>query len=281
MARYDQRLGELELWLQRHRLGSLRALSQSDDRAVNAVLTARLQQMANDQLPLSHGADLISAFMKKRFPWFRGRMAESWHSFAVWSRASPHVTRLGLDYVLHRAMLALCVLWKSPLTAASLAAGFHGLLRPGEIAAMLRSHIRLPSDGVGLDGRPKAIICIIKGKTRHRAARVESVVDHDAEVVRLLEVVLHGVSHTTALLPGGTAGLRLRFAELLSALRVSHIAYSPASLRPGGALHVFAAGNVSLTSCTAGAGTVRRLCPTTCRRASRPWPLCWCRRQPL
>jgi hypothetical protein len=30
MARYDQRLGELELWLQRHRLGSLRALSQSD-----------------------------------------------------------------------------------------------------------------------------------------------------------------------------------------------------------------------------------------------------------
>ena len=111
---------------------------------------------------------------------------------------------------------------------------------------MLRSHIRLPSDGVGLDGRPKAIICIIKGKTRHRAARVQSVVVHDAETVRLLEVVLHGVAHTTALLPGGTAGLRLRFAELLSALRVSHIAYSPASLRPGGALHVFAAGNVSL-----------------------------------
>ena len=82
LARYDQRLAELEQWLLRHRMGSLQALSQADDRSVNAVLTARLQQMANDQLPLSHGADLVSAFMK-RFPWFRGRMAESWHSFAV------------------------------------------------------------------------------------------------------------------------------------------------------------------------------------------------------
>ncbi len=86
----------------------------------------------------------------------------------------------------------------------------------------------------------------MKAKTRNRAARVQSVVIHDFEAVRLLEVALHGVSQTTLLLPGGTAGFRLRFAELLSALHVGHLAYSPASLRPGGALHIFSGGNASL-----------------------------------
>ncbi len=61
------------------------------------ALTARLQQMAVDQTALHGGDDLHSGF-PQRFPCCRGRLAEAWQAYSVWSRASPHVTRLGLDH---------------------------------------------------------------------------------------------------------------------------------------------------------------------------------------
>ncbi len=82
----------------------------ADHRAVNAVLTARLQQVAVGQTALRRGADLLSGFMK-RFPRCRGRLAEAWHAYSVWSRVSPRITCFGLEYVLLRPAIAVCVIW--------------------------------------------------------------------------------------------------------------------------------------------------------------------------
>ncbi len=66
----------------RHRLGSLAQLAQAAYRTVNAVISARLQQMALEQRVLYHGADFLSGFVK-RFPSFRGKLAESWDAYSI------------------------------------------------------------------------------------------------------------------------------------------------------------------------------------------------------
>ncbi len=127
------------------------SFSRADDRAANAAFSARLQQFASDQKALYHGADLLPGFMK-RFPWFRGRLAESWHACSIWSSATPHVTRVGLDEVALKAMVVIRAVWSWRRIAAALLIGFYALLRPGELAAVKRAHLRLPCDGLGLDG---------------------------------------------------------------------------------------------------------------------------------
>ncbi len=67
-----------------------------------------------------------------------------------------------------------------------------------------------------------------------------------AEVVHALEGLLVGVSPNEYVVPGAAAGLRLRFTELLKVLRMSHVVYSPASLRRGSALYYFSARGSSL-----------------------------------
>ncbi len=101
----------------------------------------------------------------------------------------------------------------------------------------------MPSGSIGLDGKLRVIICVVKATTRHRVARTQSGV---VEAVRAIAVCLAATGVNGLLVPGGADGLRLRFVAQLNALRVGHIAYTLASLRPGGALHSFAAGGASL-----------------------------------
>ena len=133
--RYRAQRRDLELWLERRRLGSLAELSMADDKAVNAVLAVHLQQLAADHVALYKGGDLLSGFLK-RFPWYRGRSSEAWRAFAIRSRATPRATRLSLDYVILRALVCAALLWRWRRVGALLVAGFHGLLRPAELSAL-------------------------------------------------------------------------------------------------------------------------------------------------
>jgi hypothetical protein len=231
--------------MSQHGLGSLDDLARADDRAVNAVLAARLQDLAARHEALYKGGDLLSAVMNK-FPWLRGKLAEAWHSYSVWRHAVPHATRLGLDYTVLLALLSVCLLWNWPIMAACLAGGFHGLLRPAEIACLKRAHIRLPCDGVGWSGKPRAVVCIVKPKTRTRAAMTQSVLIEDERALEVLRVCLHGVGLNCLLLPGGSMQLRNQLGHLLNALAIGHLAYGPSSLRPGGALHLYTVRGCSL-----------------------------------
>ncbi|MBM4022198.1 MAG: hypothetical protein FJ284_08145 [Planctomycetes bacterium] len=245
LARYDTQLQDLEQWMGQHRLGNLASLSTSDERVVNAVLAARLQQLAAENAAVYRGGDLLSGFLR-RYPWYRGRLAEAWHSFAVWNRAVPHFTRLALDYRILRALVCICLLWRWTSMASLLMLGFHGLLRPAEMAALKRVHVRLPHDGVGFQDEAHAVVCIVRAKTRTRAASTQSVLVEDALALQVAAVGLLGLHPNQLILAGGSAHLRLLFSTLLECLNLGHLAYSPSSLRPGGALHLFSQKNCSL-----------------------------------
>ena len=144
-------------------------------------------------------------------------------------------------------MAAIAVVWDWPLTAAALLSGFYGLLRPGEIAGLRRGHLRLPSDGAGLVNSPTLIIALVRPKTRHRAARLQSVVVRNAIAITAVHSAVNLLPRRCLLVPDGVAGFAKRFAQLLNALNINLNLYTPASLRGGGCVSLFQTQGVGLT----------------------------------
>ena len=242
--RYDDAIARYDRWARLHGLPLSGCFDDLSERQVNALLVAALQQMTVDRAPLSLGPNLLAGIMRK-VPWLRGRLSEAWFAMGVWSRAAPSTTRTGIDARVLRAMAALALVWEWPLVALLLLLGFHGLLRPNEMCQLRRCHIRLPSDAQGLDS-PGLILLLVRAKTRFRAGRVQSVVVTHEATNRLAERCLHRLRPQDLLLPGGGGQLRRFFSLLLGALGIVHEGLTPSSVRPGGAVHIFRAGNHDL-----------------------------------
>eukprot|EP00971_Amphidinium_carterae_P238649 4737430-Amphidinium_carterae.1 len=79
--------------------------------------------------------------------------------------------------------------------------GYTGLLRPGEISALRRSHIVLPSDIAGFSEH--LTICVAQSKTSTRSSRIQSVLVTDDRVTKLAEAMLMADSSSAPLVPGG------------------------------------------------------------------------------
>lgn len=234
MLRYNLALREYDEWASRFGLPRIVDFDFLDHRQVCALLVARLQQMALDLQPPTRGAYLMAGVMS-RHPWLRRSSAEAWHALRVWQKATPVTSRVGLDERVYRAMVVVCLLWNWWYMAALLMIGFEGLLRPGELAALARRDIRLPCDAQGLP-LETVIVSILLPKTRRQAARHQSVVIRRQWAVRGLCRLLSGVAPNIGLCAQQAYGLRRRFRQLLVALGIDGSAYSPGSLRPGGAV---------------------------------------------
>jgi len=201
---------------------------------VNDALRARIQRMIADKLPASHGAELLSGMMD-RYAKLRGRLAASWDAQRVWERHVSKSVHVPLDPKVCDAMVALCLLWRWPVTAFLLRASFLGYLRPGEAAALRRHEVLLPSDGT-CSLVDSVVLVISSPKTRFRAARIQSVHVADALLATLGLRCVGRLPPTTRLCPGGYSSFSKKFQALLSTVGLSASPYTPASLRSGGAV---------------------------------------------
>ena len=157
----------------------------------------------------------------------------------------PRSTRVGISWALLHALIVTALTWNWVAEALALCVVFYALLRPGEIVALMRSHILLPLVGDPL--RPRlAIISVVKAKTRHRAARLQSVIIDDPLAAALLRHCLTLIPEIGIIVPRSGLEFRLRFASLLVAVGAQPLPLSPASLRPGGALFLFQRGGGGL-----------------------------------
>ncbi len=234
LLRYEGSLAAYDAWAVPLGFPAVSGFGRLTSRQVNALLVARLQQMTVDMVPPSHGSFLLAGLVNWH-PWLRRDLAEAWHALRIWQRAAPANCRTGLDERILWAMVALALVWNWPLCAAVLMIAFDGLLRPGEVALLTRLDLRLPSDGQGLP-TTVVVVQLRVPKTRRRAARHQSVVLRRPEVVAALTALLWEVPRGAQLCGGGTQGLRARFRALLRGLGIDDTLYSPASLRPGGAI---------------------------------------------
>eukprot|EP00971_Amphidinium_carterae_P052686 1037030-Amphidinium_carterae.1 len=115
-------------------------------------------------------------------------------------------------------------------TACLLLLSFDALLRPGEAAGGLRSHLVLPGD---LAGQHDSALFV---KTASRTVQIQSVIIFDRPLISLLQLVFGNDPERTPLMPGGLPQFTKRFHELKAMLGITGSPWSPASLRGGGAV---------------------------------------------
>ena len=111
------------------------------------------------------------------------------------------------------------------------------MLRPGEVAGILRAHLKLPSRVDIEQGQP-GVLSLPKTKTAARGARLQSVVIRDPILLLALHHVLGQLPSRALLCPGGVQGFASRLDVFLDALHIKSW-FSAGGLRGGGAISFF------------------------------------------
>ena len=186
---------------------------------------------------MSHGSFILAA-VQYFYPRLVGHIKSSWQAITVWKRYVPVRSRLGLDEDVWLAMLTVTYLWNWKCTQFLIAVGFRGLMRPGEVCNLRAGHVVFTHHRPGpcQASREVLLISIVRPKTRYRAARVQSVVIHDPLVIACAHRALKFSQPRDLICGDGTAGFTARFHQILDALSIGHIGYTPGSMRGGGAI---------------------------------------------
>ena len=125
--------------------------------------------------------------------------------------------------------------------AVALLTGSHGLMRPGEIVAPTRRMVILPGDS-WLGFNEKAVIAVERPKNRRHAARQQFHVIEDERAVAWLSWYCAGLPAFVRLFAISRLRFKNLFRELLGQVGLSSAKFTLASLRAGGATHMFMMG---------------------------------------
>ena len=112
----------------------------------------------------------------------------------------------------------------------------HALLRPGEVATLLRQHLRLPFEFDPEGGR--GVVALLHTKTSTRAAKIQSVLLTDGLLLELLTRVFGALPARRPLCAGGKKAFDRKFTAIDRQLQVGHL-FTPACLRGGGTFECF------------------------------------------
>jgi len=185
------------------------------------------------------------------WPHLKGRLGQAWDTVRCWGLLEPIVLRTPLPFPLWRCLVVFSLLhafvldrgradvWLQLLLFLYL--GFQGLLRPGEALRLARRHLSLPADfAVGMENC--LAICIENPKTRASGGRVQHVLVSDPAAVQWISWLVAGLKDQDPLFTITGPVLRRRFAELCKFGHFEGFKLTPASLRAGGATHLYIAG---------------------------------------
>lgn len=144
VSRYMTALRRFEVWLPVLTAASLDELV-GDPKALCSCLGPFLHWLYDAGRPLAWGTDLLAG-LQCRWPELRGQLAPGWAMHRRWANLEPHEMRVPMPL---EVLLALCVTawtWGWQRTSVALLVGYHLILRPSELARVLRGHLALPSD---------------------------------------------------------------------------------------------------------------------------------------
>ena len=177
----------------------------------------------------------------------KGQLRKSWELARAWNLSLPVGMRTPMPLQIMWTLVAVCLSLAAAAGeanaaryiagAVSLLVGFHGLLRPGELCQVRRRHCLLP-DGFSLAG-PVATIALENPKNRSFIGRNQVAIIRDKPTLRWLSWWMDGVGDDALLMPGGPPAFRAVLDSALAAAQLPARAFTPASLRAGGATHLF------------------------------------------
>ena len=178
----------------------------------------------------------------------RGRLGRGWDALRGWALRRPQRSRLPLPLDVLRAMVGLSFTLglRQHRTANAyltmsvlLRLGFYGLLRPKEIVELKAGDVHLPRQ-YAADGA--LVIAIRDPKNRLAMGKNQFALVKDPSCIAWMRWLLKGVPKSCKLWPGSQCRFSKMFKSLLIHLELSHYAFTPGSLRPGGTTHEFMRG---------------------------------------
>ena len=216
----------------------------------NSLLVRYVQHLFDSGATLSVASHTILSLQHLQ-PSLRSRLKRAWNSVWSWQLEKPLNMRRPMPHSVLQCMFATACLyglawepghaqqWLS--FAIALRVGFFGLLRPSELLGLLSGCVALPS-GLLLHASQQVVITITRPKTRATAGRMQFCLIHDALTIAWMEWFCVDVPPFVKLFPLSPQRFRQLWDRALESLRLGNLGLTPASLRAGGATHLFLSG---------------------------------------
>ena len=179
------------------------------------------------------------------------RLRDAWDSVKSWKAETSVSLRPPLPEPIMRAMVNACFvrgfgthkheahLW-IPLGVLILV-GFHALLRPIEFDELLRLHVVLPSNTL-LGLYMQSVLTVSHPKNRRFGSRMQFRMIKDYSTLMWLEWLCSSLPSSAKLFPLSLPEVRRLFKLLCRDLGLTEFGFVPASLRAGGATHLYLTG---------------------------------------
>ncbi len=245
VARLQKGFDRFRLWCQRH--GDCCAWTPDDPDKVSGILAHYIQALRNDggSLTLARLSVLGVQFQHRNLQF---TLKRAWDSIASWQAAVPTRNRTPLPFVLMQGMVlylaTTALTTSSPFgvlywsAAVLIRIGLHGLFRPMELLKLTTADVSLPLTDT--DG--PVIIALREPKNRRFGGRNQFRTVHDPGTSAWLRWWLHGLAPGQKLWPAGPRAFRQIWDMALRHLDASHCGLTPASMRAGGATHLYLTG---------------------------------------
>ena len=172
-------------------------------------------------------------------PAIRRLLQGAWDLGYSWVRMEPSSHHIAMPAQILLSMISVSLMWGWTAFSGCLALGFGGLLRPGEFLGGVRRDLTLPEDCDNMVDF--ALYSIRDPKTRFTQARHQSSKIDSPDLVQVLQLCFRNLHPFQRLWPMSGQTFRVRFRQVLDALRLPSIVVGgqkvldPGSLRAGGA----------------------------------------------
>ena len=223
----------LESWLFSTRALRWERFTNLTPRRAGEILAEAVQWLYDTGRPFSDASEMLNAVTEQVKSW-RGSLQEPWCAVRLWKELTPASNHAPAPAVAVRAAMTLALQWGWILECLGLGLMFLGMLRPAE---WFNLDVRdILTQATLLADSPVLFLRIRAPKMRWLSARREFVRVDDMCFTAFVEALLPFLA-PGPLWPLRPLDFRRRLDALFRELRVPGL--TPASLRAGGATHLF------------------------------------------
>ena len=177
----------------------------------------------------------------------KGRIKRAWNAMAAWQMELPVGNRVPLPHIVLQFLFIKVVelALNQPRCRALLFSfacllrlGHAALMRPGELASIRRCDVKLPRPG----SSEPVVIAISRPKNRGHLGRVQFRLSYDQQLIAWLRWLLADIPSWSPVWWSSQSEFSKLLRWVLKRHDLQNAGITPASLRAGGATHMFACG---------------------------------------
>lgn len=195
-----------------------------------------LQQLWDDEYSYTQASYLLSGLHDK-FPVLKAKkaLAGSWRALKAWDRLEPSEFRKPWPLVLLMAVVVVSFMYGRAAHALAYWVLFHGVARPGEVAAKEKRVLVLPEQLRWLK-KKLGILVVERPKTRGIFARVQHILLDERLLLRALSFYTLTLGESEMIFPS-YASLEYWMKQVWVLFGLAEEGYTLGGLRAGGATH--------------------------------------------